>query len=381
MQGKRMIKRLYASNFRTLVNFEVDFGPLTLLLGPNGSGKTTVFDVLRLVRDFLGGERTTTELFAATTLTRWQQVEVQSFEITVAGQGGEFLYHVEVEHEMSRQRCRVRAEKLTFDGKPLFKSQLHENQLTAQLYKDSGDLGPSVLTDWSRSTIASLQPIPENQLLTWFKERMNRVVVTRFNPAVIGARADEENPTLKWDASNFVAWFRHAASLDLELVGKLRPHLEDVVSGLVGLSLVPDGIDAKILRAKFCVGKSPDSQGSSFLCRFDELSDGQRVLLMLYTLLMTASDDCTICIDEPENFLALREINPWLSMLIDKTQSHPCQAILISHHPELIDALAVGAGRWVDRVADAHSRAQSISDNSSGLSAAELVSRGWLHAQ
>ncbi|MBU0719635.1 MAG: AAA family ATPase [Planctomycetes bacterium] len=376
-----MIKRLYASNFRTLVNFELDFGPLTLLLGPNGSGKTTVFDVIRLVRDFLRGEMTTTDLFATTTLTRWQQVEVQSFEITVAGQGGEFLYHLEVEHEASRQHCRVRTEKLTFDGKPLFESQLHENRLTAQLYKDSGDPGPSVLTNWSRSTIALIEPVPENQLMSWFKERMSRVVITQFNPALAGARAEKESPTLKWNASNFVAWFRHVTSLDLELVGKLRPHLEDVVGGLVGLSLVPDGIDAKILRAQFCVGKSPDSQGSSFFCRFDELSDGQRVLLMLYTLLVAASEECTLCVDEPENFLALREINPWLNMLLDKTQTQTCQAILISHHPELIDALAVGAGRWVDRVADGHSRAQGISDDSSGLSVAELISRGWLHAQ
>jgi predicted ATPase len=102
---------------------------------------------------------------------------------------------------------------------------------------------------------------------------------------------------------------------------------------------------------------------------------------MLYTLLMAVSDECTICIDEPENFLALREINPWLNMLIDKTQTQPCQAILISHHPELIDALAVGSGRWVDRETSAHSRVQGISNDSSGLSVAELVSRGWLHAQ
>jgi len=376
-----MIKRLYASNFRTLVNFEVDFDPLTLLLGPNGAGKTTVFDVLRLICEFLRGEKTTTDLFPSTTLTRWQQVEVQSFEITVAGRGGEFLYHLEVEHEKPRQRSRVRAERLTFDGKPLFASRLHDGQFSAQLYKDDGRQGPSVLTDWSRSTIASLQPIPENQLLTWFKERLNRVVVTCFNPAIIGARAEKENPTLSWDAANFVAWFRYVTSLDLELVAKLRPLLEDVITSLEGLSLVPDGLDAKVLRAQFRVGKPPGEQGSGFTCRFDELSDGQRVLLMLYTLLIAATDDCTICIDEPENFLALREINPWLNMLLDKTQTQPCQAILISHHPELIDALAVGSGRWVDRVADAESRAVCVSDDPSGLSVAELVSRGWLHAQ
>jgi predicted ATPase len=210
---------------------------------------------------------------------------------------------------------------------------------------------------------------------------MDRVTVTRFNPAVIGGRAEDENPTLNWDASNFVAWFRHVANLDLELVSKLRPLLEVVITGLVGLSLDPDGPDSKILKAKFVTGASAAAKSKPFFCRFDELSDGQRVLLMLYALLLTASDDQTICIDEPENFVALREINPWLNMLLDKVQTQSCQAILISHHPELINALAVGSGRWIDRAGDAESRAQSISEDSSELSISELVSRGWLHAQ
>lgn len=385
-----MLKRLYASNFRTLVNFDVRLDRLTLLLGPNGAGKTSVFDVVRLIRDFLRGEPvwidgkmigpTTDELFPGSSLTRWQDVDVQSFELSLGGKGGEFVYHLEIEHERLRQRCRVRAERLTFDGRLLFESGLHDNQLTAQLFRDDGSRGPMQLTDWTRSSLPSIQPRAENQLMTWFKDRMNRVIVARFNPAVIGARAEDESPTLDWDASNFVAWFRHVANLDLELVAKLRPYIEEVITGLVGLSLDPNGSDAKILKAKFVAGASVEAKSKPFFCRFDELSDGQRVLLMLYTLLMAAADDSTICIDEPENFVALREINPWLNMLLDKTQTQSCQAILISHHPELINALAVGSGRWIDRAGDAESRAQNISEENSELSIAELVSRGWLHA-
>ncbi len=364
-----MLKRVYASNYRTLINFNIDLGPLTPLLGPNGAGRTTILDVVGLVRDFLHGEPvrsggkvlspTTMEPLPDSTRTRWQNVEVQSFEIAVAGKGGEFVYRLEVEHDRFRQRCRTRSEKLAFDGKPLFESRLHDNQLTAQLYRDDGSRGPSQLTDWTRSSLPSIQPRAENQLLTWFKDRMNRLVVTRFNPAVIGARAEAESPTLDCDASNFVAWFRHVANLDLELVAKLRPLLEQAVTGLVGLSLDSDGADAKILKAKFLAGASAEAKNRPFLCRFDELSDGQRVLLMLYTLLATATDDCTICIDEPENFLALREITPWLNLLLERTQIQRCQAVLISHHPELINALAVESGRWIDRTGDAESRAQT----------------------
>ena len=35
-----MITRLYVDNFKTLVNFELTLGPMNLLLGANGSGKS-----------------------------------------------------------------------------------------------------------------------------------------------------------------------------------------------------------------------------------------------------------------------------------------------------------------------------------------------------
>ena len=387
-----MLRRIFASNFRTLVNFNVDLDSLTLLLGPNGAGKTTIFDVARLIRDFIRGDSvwmngrmaspTTTELFPNSTRTRWQDVGLQSFEIALDGRDGhgEYIYRLEIEQDNFQQRCRVKTERLTFDGRPLFESAMRDNQFTAQLYRDDGSSGPTQLTDWTRSSLPFIQPRAENQLMTWFKDRMDRLIVARFNPAVITGQSDEESPVLAWDASNFVAWFRRMASLDLELVAKLRPLLEESIPGLVGLSLETNGADAKILKAKFRGGASAEARAKPFFCRFDELSDGQRVLLMLYTLLNTATDDCTICIDEPENFLALREINPWLNMLLDVTQTQRCQAILISHHPELINSLALGAGRWIDRTGEAESRSQAISNTDSGLSISELVSRGWLHA-
>ena len=41
-----MITRLYVDNFRCLVNFELKFQDFTLLAGLNGSGKSSVLDVI-----------------------------------------------------------------------------------------------------------------------------------------------------------------------------------------------------------------------------------------------------------------------------------------------------------------------------------------------
>ena len=42
-----MLKRLYANNYRCMVNFEIRFERLNVLLGPNGSGKSTQIELLK----------------------------------------------------------------------------------------------------------------------------------------------------------------------------------------------------------------------------------------------------------------------------------------------------------------------------------------------
>lgn len=57
-----MLTRLYADNFRCLVNFEFRPQPVQLLMGRNATGKSSVLDLLTLVRAFVEGEGRTEEL-------------------------------------------------------------------------------------------------------------------------------------------------------------------------------------------------------------------------------------------------------------------------------------------------------------------------------
>ena len=50
-----MLKRLKVDGFRTLVNTEVQFDPLTIMIGRNGAGKTTILDSLQLLGNFARG--------------------------------------------------------------------------------------------------------------------------------------------------------------------------------------------------------------------------------------------------------------------------------------------------------------------------------------
>ena len=50
-----MFNRLWVDNYKCLVNFELRLGETALLLGANGSGKTSVLDVVRALRQLLSG--------------------------------------------------------------------------------------------------------------------------------------------------------------------------------------------------------------------------------------------------------------------------------------------------------------------------------------
>ena len=111
----------------------------------------------------------------------------------------------------------------------------------------------------------------------------------------------------------------------------------------------------------------------------EELSSGQRQLLALHAILRFAAPRATaLCFDEPDNFIALREIQPWLLKLSDAVQETGGQLFVISHHPEVIDYLASGSAFKFERPGGDVVRVRPLIVNLDvGLKASEALARGW----
>ena len=157
--------------------------------------------------------------------------------------------------------------------------------------------------------------------------------------------------------------------------------LKDVMDGFTNFKF--ERVSEQNLLLKLRISR-PSNSIKPIEYRLGELSDGQKTLIALYTLLYgTKSEDYTLCIDEPENFLALPEIQPWLIQLYDLCSDGQLQALLISHHPELINyLLASPIGYWFERQSNAPARVKRISSevaDNSGLPVSELIARGWLN--
>lgn len=369
-----MLKRIYIDNFRCLVNFELNVDAINLFLGYNGAGKSTVFEVLHKIQAFVSGDSKVEGIFKSADLTRWQTSQIQSFELEIIGNGGIYKYELAIGY--NRDKCRVEYERLWFDNQPLLKFELGE----VQLYRDDFSQGPQYSFDWSQSILPSLMPRNDNTKLTWFREKMARFIIVRIIPSLMIDESNQEEMRLTSQMENYVSWYRYLSE-DQGKVAEIGNILKDVLDGFTNFKFERVTEQSLVLKLRF----SAEGNSSKLIeYRLGELSDGQKTLIALYALLHgTKSEDYTLCIDEPENFLALREIQPWLIQLYDLCSERKLQALLISHHPELINyLLASPIGYWFERQSNAPVRVKQISNKiaeNSGLPVSELIARGWLN--
>ncbi len=370
-----MLKRLYVDNYRTFQNFDWRPGPVALLLGRNGAGKSALFEVLYLIRELVWDEQLLSTVLHATTCTRWDLRKEQSFELDVAGTDGLFKYRLVVEQDRDRGESRIVEETLRCDDTPLF--SFIAGQI--QLHKDNGQLGPSFAGNWRRSGLGTVVPGGANKRLTWFKQWLGGLVVVRPNPANIVGRAEREDPALVPDCGNFASWYRTMWQEHPQDVTQALTALGSVLDAFTGLSIRVDEQRIGWLRATFTDPTDTNRRKKDIALDFDELSDGQRALIILYVVLHTQIEaGRTVMIDEPDNYASLDEIQPFLMEALNRVQEcQGSQLFVISHHPEYIDQLAPDDGFVISREGGGPSRIRRF-ESGEALAPSEIVARGGL---
>lgn len=349
-----MITRLYIDNFRTLVNFEIRFDSVNLLLGPNGSGKSSVFDVLRRLRSFICGETRLAETFPAADFTHWQTKSLQKFEIELKTENGIFIYVLEIEYFDDRTKSKVREEILKLDGTLLFYGKEGE----AHLYNDAGHEGAVVGFDWTQSGVGLLQERRDNKKLTFFKKYIENIIVVRPTPILMGSESQGEEKHLSMRMENFAAWYRYLILENPSAYREICDELPKSVPGFLTLKSAEAG-ERRILKADFQTLHNMIKHSYPFA----SLSDGQKMLIAIYTLILGNKDKKScIFIDEPDNYISIEEIQPWLRLLVDGSGNGEDleQTVIISHHPEVIDYSCLGIPIWFEREQESHTRIKPI---------------------
>ncbi len=362
-----MLTRVFIDNFRCFVNFEFRPGSHQLILGGNGSGKSSLMDVLLLLRRFsVDGDSTAGDAISRQR-TRWLDKREQVFELETSLAASTYRYRLVL--DTTGTLIRVIEEIVHLNGKRLFAFRLGK----VFLLDDRFEAKKPYELDLHRSALATV-PAKGNTKLIRFRNWLGELLGFRLNPFAIGARAENEDATPATDLSNLPGWYRHLVQSNPGANNAFFESLRTSFAGFDSLQLVTVGENMRILTAEF-----QQEAGIRSRFNFAELSEGQRCLIALYMILhFVVAKGRTVIIDEPENFISLRELQPWLLAASDAIEDTGGQLLIVSHHPEFINQWAPDFGiRFVRDESGAARVEPFYGDPGSELSPAELIARGW----
>lgn len=371
-----MLRRIYLDNFRCFSNFELYLESTVLLTGLNGSGKSSLFDAIEILRRLVGEGQDVYLLLPEDSRTKWDQRLEQTFELDVAGQAGElFKYRLQLEQDPPSNRCRIRKEilELELDGKRGYLFRFEDGLVT--LYRDDFSKGPEFRMDWRRSALSSVGESRDNTRLVEFRRWLERLVIARMDPARMIAASDQEAAQPSRSFENFVAWYRFLSDQDPTQLTQLFEEIRGMVPGFVRLGFEYRN-GQKVLHAFFKPGG--ELAGKTYDVSFDRLSDGQRILIAMSFLAMaSAKEPRVLFLDEPDNFIALRELQPLIHRFCENVGDCGGQVVLASHHPELIDHVGIDQKLQLFREESGPVRARALDSIAiAGLTLSEAVPRG-----
>ena len=363
-----MLKKIYVNNYRCLVAFEIRFDEMNVFCGVNGTGKSSVFDALRFVRDlatgncFLGSagdesKRTISKL----EFCKWLDSTTQEFELEIEENECKFIYQLHIEQVAEYEQPRIIKEVARCDGVDLFTRDLNHIR-----YGDNKGFS----LDWRQSALFVFQPSNSQRKIKELQQSLSSLIILRPN---VGMFENESKFELKYpsiDLSNVISWYRHFAQ-DQDWTDVLRASLQMIwPDDFKSLKLSELGASIKQLELNF----------SGELLRFGQLSDGEKMLVALYivhAVLSTTKNSLTVLIDEPDNFISIQELQPWM-LEICEIADEMRQVILISHNSDILEN-SPSQIQYFYR--DNHSSPTRIKplEIQKGLTIREALARGWVY--
>jgi predicted ATPase len=338
-----------------------------LLLGENGSGKSSLLMAIRQLKAFIQGG---TNPFTQSSRTRWQDRPLQVFEIEAQLENQQYSYRVEIIFTAESRQSSVSLERLNVSGEAVF--ELANGDV--RFFPSNGGQPTSIPLETTMSALHLAQL--SNRHVQRFVRWMESVHCFRIDeyPSAMEDHSDKDEPQPDDELENLAGWYRYLVQTYPDENVAFITSMREAMAGFQALRFSSDEDGARRLR----VDISGPGRGRASYALF-ELSEGQRCLLALYMILcFLIAKGRTVFIDEPDNFIALREIQPWLLAAEESLEDHGGQLILISHHPEILNQWAARHGLRFFREDNGHVRTENFHPDVNGnLQPAELIARGW----
>lgn len=345
MSGSPFLHRVTLRNYKSIGHCDVRLGPLTYLVGVNGSGKSNFLDALHLVRDALAGslDNALNERGGLSEVRRRSSGHPTHFGIRLEfslpdGRRGHYAFNI---GSLRDRGYEVQAEECVIGGigkGPFFQID------RGRVRQSSEATFPSVTADRLALVAASG--------LTAFRPVFDALTAMGFynlNPKLMRElQKPQEGRLLKPAGENIASVVGHLERVAPEQLDIVREYLQTVVP-------MVHGVERKQVGPMETLEFRQDMAGAKHPWRFpaQNMSDGTLRALGVLVALFQGNRDyfpTLIGIEEPETALhpaasaALREA---LTRASTKTQ-----VMVTSHSPDLLDDRSIGVDAFLAVVSE-----------------------------
>lgn len=324
-----MLQRLYIHNFRCLENFELPIKGMSsaLLIGKNGSGKSTTASALEVLQKISRGINRVGQLVQSKDFTRGRTDVPIRFEIEVLLDDKLYKYVLALELPEKFKELRVSEEQLLVSGDPIYSRK--EAKVT--LHNSSQNREAQFLVDWHLVALPVIQEQSETDPLRIFKTWLARMIILAPIPSLMTGDSNGDTLEPKQDGSNFGEWFsgllsRYPAAYTqvVQYLREVMPDIKDFLNELIGK-------DSKSMIVRF------QKNNANLSVDFEALSDGEKCFF-LCSVVLAANESYgpLFCFwDEPDNYLAISEVGHFISSLRSSFKNSG-QILVTSHDQEAI---------------------------------------------
>ncbi|MEW6281795.1 MAG: AAA family ATPase [Candidatus Eremiobacterota bacterium] len=325
-----MIQRLYVHNYRCLENFELALAdlPSSLLIGKNGSGKSTVAQALWVLRSIASGKRLG-EVLTRTDFSRGRSDVPIRFEVEAKLGGRIYHYRLAAELPSGFREFRIREEGLRFDGHYDYFSREQAQVVLA------GEREARFLVDWHLPALPIIQARPEEEEpLRTFRRWLSAMLILAPVPSLITGDSSGETLVPDRTVRNFGEWFSGLLRQWPSAYSSIERYLKQVMPDFSAVDNREVGREAHALSVRF-----QGDQGHLEV-PFQNLSDGEKCFFVCALVLAAVNTHGPLfCFwDEPDSHLALSEVGHFVLDLrrAFQAEGHRGQLVVTSHTPEAI---------------------------------------------
>ena len=185
-----VIRRFYVNNFRCLENFQLPVAdhPSMLLIGKNGSGKTTVGRALEILQSIGRGTNRVGELVKTKDFACGRTEVPIRFEIDVVLAGKTYSYLIAFELPANFNELRVLEEKFFVDGNLVYGRRMAD----VHLARTGKEKEAKFLIDWHMVALPIVQEQSSLDPLSIFKQWLAHMIILRPMPRLISGESQSE---------------------------------------------------------------------------------------------------------------------------------------------------------------------------------------------